>query len=453
MIIKLKGTVFCVAGGFRTQSSRAVVERLLHEGGATLTQSIADKTQVLIHGYGASGKVSTANTRGIPVLDEASLEVLLAEGEVEVVFEAPSVELGEDGVMVLLGEVRSALAHTPSMETWGQLIATIDRCALEQVQVLVDYIQPHLLRWTPHQQMFCIAPKHWIVSMTKGVTSPCYRLIRWLDLTTQNISATLVRKIIGCEDLIWVRRLDLSNHKRASTSLLKDLSTQPRWKSLSVLSFGRLGNDVASGLDAGDALNNVRTLVFRHSYQVQHRRCYLDILCANSFQHVSRVQVFGAYGYRMLNHFDDDGIFPELTHLELSNLPGAHGLSDPLGLSPNEPARIARANPQTVKTLETLTIASPLSRPYDFWSSTKYVMDLSEYSNLKTLRLYTTPDAFDEPDALSDMEHLFHLDRMILPPSLRTLVTNLPLDAARMIAFMVLNPSVEVVEDPLGLDF
>lgn len=450
MIITLEDTVFCVTGGFRHHHRRTTVEDALREGGATIKQSITDKTQVLIHGYGNSAKLDDAVIRGIPILKEHELIVLLAQGQVEIDFERPSVEGGEEDVNVLLGEARSALAQPPGVDTWMQIVEVLDRCAPEQTEVLVDYVQPHLSRWELRQQMFCVAPDHWLVSMTQGITSASYRVVRWLDLSLQWISATLVRQIIGCEDLTCVRRIDLPSQKHASKSLLKTLSTTSRMESLRVLCFGRLGVDIASGLEQGSALRNVHTLVFRDYGEFKHRRCYLDVLCAKSFEHVTRFRTLGVYGPYMIDHFDDEGMLQGLTHVEVVNLCGAHHELDDTGLNPGSLARIALTNPHMVTRIDTVTIASVLGPSLNNWGSE---VDLSAYTSLKTLRLYTDLSAFDAHDALAMMEHLFHVDRMQLPPSLQTIVTNLPLDAPQVAAFMQLRPNVLVIEDPLGLDF
>lgn len=116
-------------------------------------------------------------------------------------------------------------------------------------------------------------------------------------------------------------------------------------------------------------------------------------------------------------------------------------------MSPQGLTFIAHENPVMIQRIETLTLASML----DPFSPHKHTIDLSGYTALKTLRLYV--NVYTDPGPLNKADHLYHLDRMRPAPSLRTVVTNLPLDIKPFTAFMKQRPDVEFVEDPTGLDF
>ncbi|MBF6620360.1 MAG: NAD-dependent DNA ligase LigA [Patulibacter sp.] len=83
----LEGVTAVLTGTLPTLTREQATERLL-AAGARVTTSVSKKTSVLVAGDEAGSKLAKAERLGVPVLDEAGLERLLADG--------PSVLGGED---------------------------------------------------------------------------------------------------------------------------------------------------------------------------------------------------------------------------------------------------------------------------------------------------------------------------------------------------------------------
>jgi DNA ligase (NAD+) len=80
--LPLAGTTFVITGTLASRT-RDEVKALLEERGAKVSGSVSAKTSALIAGEEAGSKLDKAREKGVPVLDEAALDQLLAGSSLE----------------------------------------------------------------------------------------------------------------------------------------------------------------------------------------------------------------------------------------------------------------------------------------------------------------------------------------------------------------------------------
>jgi DNA ligase (NAD+) len=80
--LPLAGTTFVITGTLASRT-RDEVKALLEERGAKVSGSVSAKTAALIAGEEAGSKLDKAREKGVPVLDEAALDQLLAGASLE----------------------------------------------------------------------------------------------------------------------------------------------------------------------------------------------------------------------------------------------------------------------------------------------------------------------------------------------------------------------------------
>jgi DNA ligase (NAD+) len=80
--LPLAGTTFVITGTLSSRT-RDEVKALLEERGAKVSGSVSAKTSALIAGEEAGSKLDKAREKGVPVLDEAALDQLLAGSSLE----------------------------------------------------------------------------------------------------------------------------------------------------------------------------------------------------------------------------------------------------------------------------------------------------------------------------------------------------------------------------------
>lgn len=448
MRITIEGTVFCVVGFFSYFQNTRAVEDALRELGGVITKSVARKTQVLIWEAGYTLKVDDAKARGLPILNEAQVQQLLADGVLDVEFETPSLEGQGASLDALLGEARGILATPPSPLVWTQIVDLLTQCSPDYVEALVEYIGAHIDRWHERDHMLCILPKAWIVSMGEGVNSPMYRIVRWVDLTEARLSITAAKNLFGCADLTSTRRIDFPREKKLSKAVFSVISKSPKFKTVRVLIFGKMFTGAATGLTAGDALHGVHTVGSRHSWRCSESDFTLlrEVFACAAFTHTRRFSCAGPYSFT--EGEDVLGIEGELEgidHLVFDVLSDKHSHArftafkqyriDCLLDSPTVVQHMAR--------IETFTVMSPTGSkdPTHPW-------DLTSMAQLKTLRFYTSQECLNADDAPERIANVFHPHQMTFAPTLETLVTNIPLEHSSLEAFASAYPSVEIVYEP-----
>ncbi len=79
----IEGKKFCITGTFRRHTHEGAQNAIAKAGGLA-SSSVGPGTDFLVAGHEPGAMLNKARTLGIPVIDEANLESLLAGGSVEV---------------------------------------------------------------------------------------------------------------------------------------------------------------------------------------------------------------------------------------------------------------------------------------------------------------------------------------------------------------------------------
>ena len=449
MRVTIQGTVFCVAGFFNGFQSRREIEDALREAGGDITAGVSNTTNVLVWDFGVTHRVQEAKTRGLPILNEAQLMQLLADGSIDVAFEAPSLEGRGASLDALLGEARGLLANPPSEDLWGALVELLGQCVPEHTEALVEYVDAHIRRWHERDQMLCVVPDDWIVSMIQGTDSPLYKLVRWLDLSAQRMSITHAKRLFGCARLTQVRRIDFPHEKKLSKAAFAAVAKNAAFESVRVLIFGKLFEGAAQGLGAGEALRHVHTVGSRVSWEYKgaELRAFKDILESEALSQVDRLSCVGPYSFMgqgdVLQVGDALGgikhlVFDVLSHSQCHARYTCFECFTRMG-SLKQSASFKRC----LANLQTLTVLAPTgsSKPTTPWN-------LSSLKRLNTLRVYTSQECLDAPDALSRVGNVFHPHLMTFSPALERVVTNMPLEHPNLRKFAQVNSLIELVYEP-----
>lgn len=435
MKIVLSETVFCVTGSFSSFQNTRVVSEAIRDAGGQTTASVGQRTQVLVLGTGYSQKPEDARARGLPIIDEAQLHELFREGHIDVDFQPPQVPQGGEGLDALLGEARSLLACTPSMEVWGQIVALLGRCSIEQMSNLTSYIQSHIERWSDADQLFCVAPEEWLATLYKGESSEAYHLIRWLDLTKARASVTGFKNLFKSEELTHVRHLYLPAEKPLSKTIYALIARSERYKSVEVLIFGMMVKGMAQGLNAGDALHGVRALGMTGPYFRGPYDQLLDALNEGPFNQVDTNIGFRS-GFSFMNVEREQTIPVALQGVR--TLVWDCGIFEWYMAGGFERIMVhmpaLRESLTRVSTLH-LLVGSEVHAGPKAW-------DFSHLCSLTTLHIY-----IDRAwQARQDLERALSLHEMTGVPALKQLVTNIPLHSPHIQTFAQAFPDVELIE-------
>lgn len=263
MKVDLKGSVFVITGKL-TQMTRVEAEAAIEKVKGTTASSVTKKTDYLIAGERPSSKYTKAKNMGIPILTEDDFKALIAGETVEV--DAIG-EAGDRSVSELLGEVRSVMQGSPSVEMWSALVSLLDACRAEDVHILTDYIDGYIARWSEEQMKgltgtsvdasdtkgwsrrwwwynqssvegeLRVAPEHWVGEMQQRIESPKYKIVRALEFTGTKMTSTAVAKILSHPALTQLEVLELPERLAPSKGLIKTLCTHP---TLNHLQLGKI---------------------------------------------------------------------------------------------------------------------------------------------------------------------------------------------------------------------
>ena len=449
MRIELEGTTFCVTGNFDNHQNTRTVEAELRAKGGKTQKSMGLKVEVLIFGSGWSGKTDTARDRGLPILREAELDRLLADGYVEIDFEPPSVDGGDASLDELLGEARGALAKNPGPRTWDALVRVIDQCDADQVGALTDYVFDHLERWPERERLLCSAPRDWIATMLRGEDSPAYRLVRRLDLGEVDAKTTAFKKLLGCESLCHVDALDIAVDKKLTKTAFKALAQAEHLSTVRDLTVGYFEDDWARALDEGDAMADLHTIgVYPSSYWRVKEEWYDTLLTTKACENANRLVIYTRSGWGsgvgdMLERLGDDAILPSFDHLEIDLVRYGKGASNYPANSDTIDWSIGRAGADFGRRVKTFTLRTPVT---GFYTNDAHI-DMSVMPELRELRLFDAGLFRHERTTQKDIDRVFHVDKMALPDTLERIVTNVPLDAGAFARLTEKRPDLELVQD------
>jgi hypothetical protein len=449
MRIELEGTTFCVTGNFNNHQNTRTVEAALRAKGGKIQKSMGLKVEVLVFGYGYSRKTETAKDRGLPVLREAELDKLLADGFVEVDFEAPTTEGGDASVDELLGEARGALAKSPGPRTWGEIVRIVDQCDADQVGALTDYVFDHLERWPERERLLCAPPTDWIATMMRGEDSPAYRLVRRLDLGEVDAKTTAFKKVLGCESLRHVEALDIAVAKKLTKTAFSALAKAERFATVRDLTVGYFEEDWARALDDGDAMANLHTLGCYPGIWRTRDEWYDALFATKACEGVERLVLYTRSGWGSdsgdrLARLADDALLPSFSHLEIDFVRYGHGATAyPINFQTIDWS-VGRAGPDFGRRVQTLTLRTPVTGFYNYDAR----LDLSVMPELRELRLFDAGLFRQARTTQEDVDRVFHVDRMLLPEALERIVTNVPIDRGAFARLAEKRPELELVQDP-----
>jgi hypothetical protein len=449
--IELKETNFCVDGTL--SSPYYEVERLRREG-AEASRTMTSRTDALVNAGRWSRELALASARGLPVVSESRLSILLTRGWVEVEDPAPRPPPIEDTTLDgFIAHARGALAEPTSPELWGRLVALVDQAEPPVLGPLVDYVDAQVSRWSRRDQLCCALPLGWLPGLLNEHDSPAHRLVRRIDLSELDCQTGQLQAILAREQLTGARHLDLSGQNELTKEALRVVSSSPRLARLEHLALGWFEPSWAAELAAGDELGSLRSLGLSGATRDDHpteERAYRALYRVPAVSRVARLVLCGEdpthAAARALAPLDDPGVLPELRHLELDMM--RFGAADGARLLGREHvAALLDALPERARgRVETLTLSSVVTGARPPSGS----IDLTTLPRLHTLRLYAlvAPDAW--PNSIRQRLHqMMHAHRMKLPGSLERVVTNVPLDHRAFSLLAERRPDLELVYDPL----
>lgn len=217
--ITLDGKLFMFNGCFKTSSP--ILIRRLQQGGGQLAKRFSAQLEALVVGAAADARVEQARLRGIPIIDEAQLEVLLRDG----VFTLEDPETTPAGEVI--GELRALLDGALDAARWEAVAACLDTADEDSLETLVRYVQDHLSRVTtaPEDPLEllrpCVkqhvgwrvgagtAPSAWIEALLRGEVSPKHQLIREINLSETKASTTMLKRMLKGDPLDQLNVIEL----------------------------------------------------------------------------------------------------------------------------------------------------------------------------------------------------------------------------------------------------
>lgn len=321
MKIELSGQHIVVVGAFKHfASADALCSRLGANGAASARRSIVQASTLVVEGkaqktYSPNKNVLQGKARGLPILDEEQVIKLLKEGFIELEEEAHMVE-GDEAVGGLIGDARALLDGPPTSETWTGIIELVDACADEQLELLVDYLEPQLERWeidryarwipaakAPVRALansdffrwlergsLRVAPPHWIARAVEA-DSPKLRLIDTISLRELKIGGSQALKLLGQASLTNLRYLDLHDSKLTKT-FWKKAPLLPSFQGLKSLRVSAFTVEFADVIKEAPELPNLERVALEYGY-FGKARAFTTLLSAPMTRHVKTVSVTG----------------------------------------------------------------------------------------------------------------------------------------------------------------
>ncbi len=198
----------------------------------------------------------------------------------------------------LRDEADAILEGGATSETWGAIIRLVDARSGEELEELVDHLEAELARWkvgrhdrwivTDHDPIYAksgvssvffsrlqrgsmrVAPPHWVKqATTEG--SPRLRLVDAVSLGELKLNSTQALKLLGREELVNLRHLDLHDTKLTKT-FWKKAPLLPALQRLESLRVSILHEDLAAAVEAAPSLPKLRRLAIGQSYSPKPQR-------------------------------------------------------------------------------------------------------------------------------------------------------------------------------------
>ncbi len=255
MKIILQEHTFCLVGSFTSAPNAEALRRAIIDAGGQVTKGLGATTTALVMGEGWNTKVDQALMRGLPVLTEQELNQLLRGESIE---RAPQAA-PSGSLHALIGELRGALDGPPDGPTWDAIVAQLDRCEPEQLEPLVDYLEPILERWprSPDARVglqglgdapapdevrrwldtapwgeLRVAPLAWVAQLVQGQDSPKLRLVRALHLEALGVKGSLAKIALMCPSLGPLKIVHFSDERAITLGSWDALFNAPSTRTL-----------------------------------------------------------------------------------------------------------------------------------------------------------------------------------------------------------------------------
>jgi hypothetical protein len=339
MKITIEGTRICLSGSFR-HHTHTLMARRIEAAGGLVASSLSGNTDLLAHGDGYNAKLADARTRGVPIIDAAQLEALIAGEAIEVadLDAAGEVDLGD-----ALGEARAILDGAITSQTWSDVVSLVDACDPERLPALVDFLEPQIdrwqvprhARWRPDTSLASledapdtwlrtmpygtlrVAPFRWVVEMNTRRYSPKHRLARAVSTAGMKMSAAALKRILSNPHLTNLRTLELRGCS-VGPKIWALLRTSPATRQLEHLGVS-LGPRSGEGIDGEHHLDALRSLALRDASGVGAGE-YLDLFTSSWASGVRELVLCRNTHADALTALGDASVLPELERVVLDGI-------------------------------------------------------------------------------------------------------------------------------------
>ncbi len=326
----------------------------LQELGAEEVSQVHVGVDMLVFGPAkATPTYNKAVSLGIPAVSLKRFEQGLKVGFLKVEEVMETVELEH-----LFGGVRAMLQESsPDESLMYRLIKKLDRCAPEQLDQLVGYIEGHVGRWTREQmhgqrgyaiypkelkkddfaaklaihrqqagvdEELRVVPLRWFPEMSQGHSSPKYSLMRAVDFTHSSLAANAMATMLALPDMVNLHTIITSNRRAPSKTMLRMFWEHENLQGLERLVLSKfspkLMTDAVSNSEARDlcALDLSRFMCNEGA----HRTHALSLLEAPYFSTIQSicfpVSWFQGVGMGWVDVLSEPGKFSQLDTLELA---------------------------------------------------------------------------------------------------------------------------------------
>jgi hypothetical protein len=334
----------CIEGAFRQGTQARVAQAIKGHGGRVSTVVNHDVNLLVVGRERRSAdykgpKERKAQAIGLPIIDEHQLNLLLGRGVLELGDEeAPEASLSE-----VIAQARSIFDGPTTPETWTRVVALVDACVTEQLDALVDYLEPQLAgrqlapdeRWVPEpgsrsaelasgywqattpRGELCVGPFHWLQEMMRGEASPKQRLIRALHTPDMRLDGRTLTRAISLETLTNLRVLSVGANPLSMT-FWSTLLSEPNARGLEVLRIGTEQRDALWGIPGEHELDRLTYLALRFTDTLS------PVLNAEVFERVEVLEVENVLTYlepEELHGLSDPALLPSLDTLVLNTTP------------------------------------------------------------------------------------------------------------------------------------
>ncbi len=426
MAIELSGLTVFLTGRVPGRD-RYTLERAIRDGGGKVAGKLTKSVGVVVMGNGPAKAVVAKNTElGLQTIDGEQLLTLLRDGRLDLTGGTDGSEDFDD----VIGELRSALAQTPSPEAWNRIVAAIDACADDELEQAVEYARGQLARWPIHARKarwasmtqwehseggryidgdMRVAPTHWVAQMLEGDYSLKHSLASALTLHGHKTNATQAKKVFANPYLAdSLRALDMGRMNKFTKGLFKAIAQSPNLGALESLNYFPRVPGAGALLAGQTSMPNLKTLRIRGIVYTDYDKTTGDLEGLFEASWLDRIVTFessttittgwtgGVAAFEYLEAHSDR--FTNLRHIVATD-----GISQRMGMS-------------CLDRIETLTLHSSHPRSFDHSLPAIAARGLPALEELDLSQVFTVPmRASTREWADSLWKHRGDLERLGVP--------------------------------------